>query len=64
MKNALIFTLLGLMLNGCIYLNERGVSGRYYNECREFYDATGTYHKECDENLIDYRELNPKKLIN
>jgi len=64
MKSALIFTLLSLMLNGYIYLNERGILGRYYNECSEFYDATGTYHKECDENLIDYRELNPKKLIN
>jgi uncharacterized protein YceK len=61
MKNVLITIFIGLLLGGCIYINERGISGRYYNECKEYYDATGTYHKDCDENLLDFEDLNPAK---
>lgn len=41
-------------LSGCVYLNERGVSTQYYNDCKEYYDATGTYQKKCDHNIIDW----------
>lgn len=44
-----------LILSGCV--NERGISARYYNECREYYDAQGYYHKKCDENLIEYKDV-------
>jgi len=49
----LLFTL--TMLAGCF--NERGVSMRYYNNCEEYYDAQGYYHKKCDSNLIDYNDV-------
>lgn len=29
----------------------------YYNGCEEYYDAQGYYHKECDKNLVDYKDL-------
>jgi len=30
---------------------------RYYNNCEEYYDAQGYYHKKCDNNLVDYNEV-------
>ena len=60
MKKALIFIIISLLFSGCLYVNDRGVSTRLYNDCKEYYDATGMYHKDCDENLIDYKDLNLK----
>ena len=45
--------------NGCV--NKRGISHRYYNECKEYYDLQGYYHKECDENLVEFDEEEPKR---
>ncbi len=56
MKTILIL-LTGLLFQGCLYFNDRGVSGRYYNGCKEYYDGMGIYHKECDENLVDYKTV-------
>jgi len=44
-----------LFFSGCV--NERGISARYYNDCREYYDLQGYYHKKCDENIIDYKDI-------
>ena len=44
-----------LLFNGCF--NERGISMRYYNDCEEYYDAQGYYHKKCDENIMDYSDV-------
>jgi len=63
MKKALILILIALNFQGCLYLNDRGLSTRYYNDCKEYYDSMGTYHKQCDKNLIDYEDVNPKKLL-
>lgn len=38
-----------IFLNGCLYVNERGVSTYLYDKCDEYYDANGTYHSDCDE---------------
>lgn len=54
-----ILFILPVIFSAC-YVNERGVSARYYNDCREFYDASGMYHKLCDENIIDFADI--KKL--
>ncbi len=43
------------LFSGCV--NERGISGRYYNDCREYYDAQGYYHKKCDENIIEFQDV-------
>ncbi|MCW1360101.1 hypothetical protein [Campylobacter sp. US33a] len=48
-----------LIFSGC-YINERGISNRFYSDCKEFYDASGTYHKECPENWVDL-PLTPKE---
>ena len=65
MKTILILIPL-IFLQGCLYFNDRGVSGRYYNDCKEYYDAMGIYHKECDENIMDYKTVTDpvKKGIN
>lgn len=54
-KIAQIFLLAAALCFGeCLFLNDRGVSTRYYNDCKEYYDATGTYHKDCPKNLISW----------
>ncbi len=53
-KRLLLFLVM-LLFTGCV--NERGVSLRYYNDCEEYYDAQGYYHKKCDENLVDYSDV-------
>ena len=58
----LIFIL--FLLSGCI--SKRGVSLQYYNDCKEYYDLQGFYHKDCnDENMVTYKEIKsvvePKK---
>ncbi len=52
----LLFLALAAILGGCVFLNDRGVTTKYYNECKEYYDATGTYRKECPKNIIDWTE--------
>ena len=56
------FLLLGLIFffTAC-YVNERGISANYYNDCKAYYDAAGVYHKACDENIIDFSDA--KKLV-
>ncbi|MDD4505764.1 MAG: hypothetical protein PHE60_05305 [Sulfurospirillaceae bacterium] len=56
MKTILIL-LIALLFQGCLYFNDRGVSDRYYNGCKEYYDAMGIYHKECEENLVEYKTV-------
>ncbi len=56
MKTPLIL-LTALTFQGCVYFNERGISNRYYNGCKEYYDAMGMYHKVCDENLVEYKTI-------
>lgn len=56
MYKNIIFLIISLtVFTGC--LNERGISAKYYNECREYYDARGYYHRDCDENLIEFAEV-------
>jgi len=43
---------------GCV--NKRGVSATYYNDCKEYYDYQGVYHKACDDNVIEYKEVKEK----
>ncbi len=53
MKYMLMILIL-FLFSGCLYINDRGISDRYYNDCHEYYDAMGIYHKTCDKNLIDF----------
>ncbi|MEA2112334.1 MAG: hypothetical protein U9P71_09855 [Campylobacterota bacterium] len=53
-KLLLLITTL-VFLVGCA--NRRGLSMKYYNDCKEYYDSQGAYHKVCDENFIDYDEI-------
>ena len=51
----LFLLLLVFGFSGCF--NDRGVSMRYYNDCEEYYDAQGYYHKKCDPNMVEYSEI-------
>ena len=46
---------IALLFSGCV--NKRGVSAKYYNDCREYYDMQGYYHKKCDENLVEFEDV-------
>lgn len=42
--------------------NKDGFAAKYYNnECNEYYDLQGYYHKDCkDDNIITYKEIGQK----
>jgi hypothetical protein len=44
-----------IVFTGCV--NKRGISTKYYNDCREYYDASGYYHKVCDDNIIEFEDV-------
>jgi hypothetical protein len=46
-----------MLLGGCVYVNERGLSIYRYNDCKEQYDSMGFYRKECPKNVIDYGDI-------
>lgn len=59
MHKIIIFLITGLIVfTGCI--NKRGISSTYYNECREYYDVRSYYHKTCDENIIEFKDVKNK----
>lgn len=55
MKHYSLILLLAIILGGCF--NERGVSLKYYNQCEEYYDVQGYYHRQCDKNVLDYSDV-------
>ncbi len=58
----ILFSILLLFLQGCVYFNEEGISTKRYRDCIEYYDAQEKYHCECDQNVIDYDQI-PEKLL-
>lgn len=54
-KSLLILLAALFIFSGCF--NDRGISLRYYNDCEEYYDLQGTYHKKCGENFVDYQDV-------
>ena len=54
-KNIIFLIITLILFSGC--LNKRGISSSYYNDCREYYDARGYYHNDCDENLVEFSDL-------
>ena len=54
-KNIIFLIVPLLFFSAC--MNKRGISATYYNDCREYYDARGYYHKSCDENLIEFSDV-------
>ncbi|PNV82345.1 hypothetical protein [Sulfurimonas sp.] len=63
-KYILITSTLFLFL-GCA--NRTGISAKYYaNECKEYYDVQGYYHKDCnDDNIVTYEDIgkNVNKIV-
>ncbi|WP_297194064.1 hypothetical protein [uncultured Campylobacter sp.] len=57
MASILIFFAL-LFFNAC-YINERGISNRFYDDCSYYYDASGTYREKCPKNWIDIPYFKP-----
>jgi len=45
------------LFQGCLYFNDRGISGHLYDNCHSYYDGEGNFIQECDGNIIDYGEI-------
>jgi len=42
--------------SGCI--SKRGISAKYYNDCKEYYDVQGYYHQKCDDDgMLKYKDI-------
>jgi len=52
----LIIVISILLFQGCLYFNDRGVSGHLYDNCHSYYDGDGNFIERCDENIIVYDE--------
>jgi len=51
-----LLALVLVIFNGCV--NKRGISLKYYNDCEEYYDMQGYYHKKCDDKgMVTYKEI-------
>lgn len=48
----LILILSILLITSCA--SKDGIRLHYYEDCNEYYDATGVYHKECPNNIINF----------
>jgi len=49
-----LILVLPLLFTGCLYINKDvGLTTYQYEKCKEYYDANGTYHKDCPESLSD-----------
>ena len=56
MKIFSIFFFTILIFNGCV--GKEGVSLKYYNDCEEYYDMQGYYHKKCDNSsMVTYKSV-------
>jgi len=56
MIKIILFILSIVIFSGCV--GKRGVSLQYYNDCQEYYDLQGFYHKKCnDNNMVTYKEV-------
>ena len=63
----LIVASLAFLGMGCVYKNECGYSTKYYNQCTEYYDSMGIYHKDCPDNdLVDQcqQPVSPEDCLN
>ncbi|MBE0492048.1 MAG: hypothetical protein IBX44_07335 [Sulfurospirillum sp.] len=53
----LLIPIVPFLFSGCLYVNDRGIDTHYYNTCKEYYDSMGVYHKQCDENLLEFQSI-------
>ena len=51
----ILLLLTALFFTGCV--TKRGISAQYYNDCKEYYDLQGFYHKDCDGEVVTYKEI-------
>lgn len=55
MKKYFLLVIVVALFSGCV--TKRGISLRYYNECSEYYDLQGYYHKDCPESVVEFPEI-------
>lgn len=60
MKKYILIIMPIFLFFGCA--NRTGISAKYYaNECSEYYDVQGYYHKDCkDDNIVTYEGISKK----
>jgi len=48
-----LFLIIALFLTGCV--NKKGISLKYYPECKESYDLYGVYYVKCENNIYNFK---------
>ena len=51
----ILLLITALLLTACV--NKRGISAKYYSDCKEYYDLQGFYHKDCNDEIVTYKEV-------
>jgi len=51
----ILLLFIAFFFSACV--NTHGVSMKYYSECKEYYDLQGYYHKECNDDISTYKEM-------
>lgn len=55
------FALVGLLIGGCYFPNQCGLSPFYYDEKYSFYDSQGVYREVCpSSNVFNYEDMRPR----
>jgi hypothetical protein len=69
MKRLFFYILIPLITQGCVYFHENGdedhrfgISTHRYRDCVEYYDASGVYHRDCNDALFEFG-FNPELKI-
>jgi len=51
-----LLLLLPALFGGCLYPNKCGLSNKYYDQKKSYYDSQGNYIEECPDNIVNYGE--------
>lgn len=57
MKTLILLTLTLISLSFTACINKHGISAKLYSDCNEYYDLQGYYHKDCNDDIITYEEI-------
>jgi hypothetical protein len=56
-----LFLIIPLFFIGCV--NKKGISLKYYPECKEYYDYYGVYHEKCENNVYNTGSKKERKQL-
>ena len=56
MLKIILLSVIAIIFSGCA--NKHGLSSTPYDDCKEYYDFQGYYHKDCGEkDIVSYKAI-------